>query len=171
MKTFAIHENLLVKHSDHFKAAASGSWSESESRRVEFEDWSPDVFAIFDHFLYSGKIFSARDNDYNKDPYTDKEWGRLGSAWRLGDMLLSTSFKDAVVDAMVTKLNYGIPRHLHLVFYTGGNSQSMARKLAVDVIVWKCPAGYFNKEHFGDASEEFRWDLLSRLGKVKDTGK
>lgn len=86
-------------------------------------------------------------------------------------MLLSTSFKDAVVDAMVTKLNYGIPRHLHLVFYTGSNSQSMARKLAVDVIVWKCPAGYFNKEHFGDASEEFRWDLLSRLGKVKDTGK
>jgi hypothetical protein len=67
----------------------------------------------------------------------DNEWVRIVNAWVLGEVLLSTSFKDAVVDAFIHKFASGI--HHSTGFYSAAyrysSKGSAIRKLLLDIAV------------------------------------
>ena len=102
-KTFYIHEHLLKRHSDFFTTGLSKPWIEHKEGSVRFPDDSPEYFDIFARFLYDGKIHSTKAGD-RAIICRDEEWLRLAESWILGDKLLSTTFKDAVMDALSQKL-------------------------------------------------------------------
>ena len=54
-------------------------------------------------------------------------------------MLFSSGFKDAIVDAMISKSaadKAGVPIFLHESIYHYGSESSLARTLVVDMAVW-----------------------------------
>lgn len=135
---------------------------------------------MFEHFVYTGKIFSEEDKvpgnnvvvnkavDGSRD-ITDQEWAMLGEAWGLGDRLLSVSFKDAVIDAMIAKLADeapAVPTNLHREVYHYGSEGSLFRQLVVNVAVeyWRCE-WFSQKDLLKDAAEEFRDDLICALAR------
>lgn len=109
-KTFTVHENLLVKHSDFFRTALNGRWAESKSHSLPLPEHDPDSFSVFTQFLYTGQVYTATDDE---DDLTvedgkvvrDKEWSRLNRAWKLGNCLLASSYKDAIADAVIAKMH------------------------------------------------------------------
>ncbi|KAK4952681.1 hypothetical protein LTR10_009487 [Elasticomyces elasticus] len=104
MKTFDVYQDVVVRHSEFFKAALKPeTWKEGQERSVSLPEDHAKYFEIFFHFLNSGRVFSDRD-DYNTETKVDYEWFQLINCWALGHKLLSTSFRDAVLDAITTKM-------------------------------------------------------------------
>lgn len=68
----------------------------------------------------------------------DEEWERLSTAWILRDRLLANSFKDAVVDAIIAKLNstYHHPADLQSQIYVASSKTAKIRKLIIDIAVF-----------------------------------
>ena len=104
------------------------------------------AFEDFHSFLSSGKVTSGEedeDADFDEDAEYDgmkgnEEWNRLIDSWVLGNVLLSGSFKDAVVDAMVHKVLWNsVPFDIHMVLYPNSSDSSPIRKLVVDITVHK----------------------------------
>jgi len=90
------------------------------------------AFESFQSFLYAGKIVLS---ETVVRPEEDKEWDNLADSWILGNSLLSGSFKDAVVDAIVHKLllEQSVPLDIHRVLYQNSSDSSPIRKLMVDI--------------------------------------
>lgn len=170
------HKNLLIRHSKFFSAALNGNWAESKDRKMSLPEGNPESFAILVQFLYSGRIYSARDGDIttNKDgKVSDKEWTRLVEAWIMGQSLLSTTFRDAVADAMVTRINEcdHCPTMLHTIVYKTGREDSAMRKLLVDVAVWQWPDAVFQSKPLEAGSEGFWRDIAIALSKIRCSGR
>lgn len=100
-ETFYLHEDAATKHSRFFAAALANGWKESEERTIRLPDEDPEDFSLFARFNYSGIIHSKREGDADEDG--DGEWVRLADSWILGDKLLATTFKDAIIDSIVQK--------------------------------------------------------------------
>lgn len=98
------------------------------------------AFEDFHSFLSSGKV-SSGEEDENAEfdgQKANEEWNRLIDSWILGNVLLSGSFKDAVVDAMVhTVLTSNTPFDIHVDLYQNSSNSSPIRKLVVDITVHK----------------------------------
>lgn len=134
-KKFYINPDLAIQHSEFFAAALQTDSEEAEPRTVRLPDLSDDVAATFENFqffLYAGKVVS-RQPDVRPDE--DEEWDRLAKSWILGNSLLSGSFKDAVVDAMVRKLLQSAPLDIYMDLYQNSSDSSPIRKLMVDIAV------------------------------------
>jgi hypothetical protein len=79
---------------------------EAEERIVRLPDLpanSATAFEDFHSFLYTGKVYSGVEGDEDQRN-RDKEWCHLGNCWILVEVLLSVSFKDVVVDAILEKI-------------------------------------------------------------------
>lgn len=66
---FYIQADLVVQHSEFFKAALKKGRKEAEERVVRFPDMpedSADAFEDFHSFLYTGKIYSGHKGEINK---------------------------------------------------------------------------------------------------------
>lgn len=137
-RSFA-HAGLLSQHSDFFQACLRNGWKEAEERIVrlpDLPDESATAFETFQSFLYTGKVHTAMTGEEN-EPGNDREWARLTNAWILGEVLLSVSFKDAVLDAIVHKMN-NTSRHpisMYRSVYKWSPTGCPARKLMVDIAV------------------------------------
>jgi len=111
-------------------------WKESKERIVRLPELPADSAAVFEDFLsflYTGKVYSIV-KDQGKDADGEEEFVRLGNAWILGEVLLSSSFKDAAVDAIVHKIaNDGcFPTFECLPIYSH-SAGSPVRRLMVDI--------------------------------------
>lgn len=135
-----MHEDLLSRHSEFFKAALTrGKWKEQQDRLVSLPEHNVEAFNIFQHFLYTGSIFSAREGDVTKtDTLRDREYSRFERCWKLGEQLMSTTFKDAITDALIAKVvsEDSYPAELYDSVYSALSSTSAIRKLFVDIAVW-----------------------------------
>lgn len=171
-KDFAVHKGLLIRHSDFFQAALTGDWKEKKDGAVPLPEQDPEIFKTFQHFLYSGQVCTSRDGDYhlNDDGSSrDKEWVRLAEAWVLGDAILSTSFKDAVVDAIIAKvinISYS-PTNLHTLVYPKSTVGAKIRTLLVDLAVWRWNRTFVPSPPPGD-SALFFYDAFLAINKIKD---
>jgi hypothetical protein len=110
---------------------------ESSERIVHLPDLPADSAAVFEDFLsflYTGKVYSIVKGQERKADGAE-EWVRLGNAWILGEVLLSTSFKDAVVDAMIHKISADecMPTFEILPIYRHSPAGSPVRRLMVDI--------------------------------------
>jgi hypothetical protein len=149
-KSFTIHRDLLVRHSEFFEAALRGEWREARNRTVDLQESSPQHFEVFYNFLYNGCIFTSKDGDFTPHKPgsftgSDAEWLRLGESWALGQKILSTSFKDAVTDATLTKISESgrYPLAIFSDVYHAGSGKSGLGRVLVDVAAWK-----WRREHF-----------------------
>ena len=68
-----------------------------EKHRLRAAEHSPEYFKIFVSFIYTGRIHTTTKST------TLSEWRLLSELWVLGQALESTTFRDAVVDAMVER--------------------------------------------------------------------
>jgi hypothetical protein len=98
---------------------------------------SATAFEDFHSFLYTGKVYTVIEDEENAADM-DKEWPRLANAWILGEVLLSTSFKDAALDALVHKLASGNVHSTDTFFaaYRYGSESSAIRRLVLDIAVY-----------------------------------
>lgn len=170
-QTFAVHKDLLTKHSEFFKAAANGEWKEGRENVVSLGSYKPENFKLFCDFLYTGRIFMAREGDRSGD--TDEEFIRTQSAWLMAQKLLSTSFKDALVDTLIAKCveEKFYPNSLHRAVYASGSSKSGMRKLLVDFHIWGTGAKRIEKVGFELESAEFYYDIAVARNKRKSAAK
>ena len=172
--TFDVYEDLLVRHSDFFSAALSKNWKEEE-RTVSLPEDRAAYFEVFFHFVNTGSIFSVREGDECKDEGgkdCDKEWARLIKCWILGQKLLSLTFKDAIVDAIVAKMQgHEHCNDLYTSPFKYNTPSTVLRKLLADIVVYMWP-----DEEFEEQSEnmskypEHLMDVAKALHKVKLTG-
>lgn len=162
-----MHERIIRVHSDFFLGCLRRGWRETEEATVRFPEDDPELFRIFADFVYSGQLDTVRHDD--RDDGFDDEWKRLGLCWALGEKLLSISFKDAVMDAIVDKIitRRTYPIDLHHTAYSNSSGGNKMRELLVDVAVW-C----WKKEDFKDQREkaegsEFFCDVSMRFCEMK----
>ncbi|KAF2774197.1 hypothetical protein EJ03DRAFT_346828 [Teratosphaeria nubilosa] len=113
MKSFSVHEALLVKHSEYFRMMLGEEWRESTTctHVVPMPEDDPASFELFAGFVYTGKVFSdapssatgvsAVSTEQDDDA---EEFERLARAWALGEKLMSITLKDAVTDATINKI-------------------------------------------------------------------
>jgi len=112
---------------------------------IELTETDPEFFVVFKNFIYEGKIYSQGDDDMHemiggaRARPADREWDRLCNCWLLGEHLVSTSFKDAIVDAIQAKMKEEecYPLDIHRAIYAKGSCSSRLRNLLVDIAVWE----------------------------------
>ncbi|OQO09939.1 hypothetical protein B0A48_04294 [Cryoendolithus antarcticus] len=129
-----------------------------------------DLLGILSRFVYSGKISSRReaDADIDVDTPEDPEWARLFSAWKLGARLQSTSFMDAVSDAIVAKLPVSmIAASLDGELLAHAGQESAMRKLLVEIVALAWTDESFELENLRAGDEHFRLMTLLLLGKTR----
>lgn len=168
---FVVHKDLLAKHSEFFRAALCKEWKEGQEKKVPLEEQDPEIFQIFQHFIYSGCICSNKNGDSGPDSEVswDVEWERLGNAWVFGEVILSTSFKDAVVDAIIAKTvtNGRHPTGLQNLIYPVSPSKAGIRTLILDLAVYA-----WTEDCLEDPDQPcgFLYDLAIAFLKMKTNG-
>lgn len=75
-------------------------WREAQKREIRFEEQTPDAFEVYLRWVYSHRIVVSRvaEESIAKSRYCSI----LCRAYILGDILLDSDFKDAVLDALAT---------------------------------------------------------------------
>lgn len=175
-KTFVLHQELIVRHSQFCASALSKDWRERKEGHIALETDDPEIFEVFRQFLYSGNIFSIKDGDLAESTggskkQDDQEWLRLGQCWILGDKLISTSFKDAVTDALIIKMrdsNYH-PTQLYRAIYRESAGPCGMRKLMADIAAYEWDQETLSKcDRSSDLAEFFYDVMLAQKAKEDD---
>ncbi len=145
VQTFTIHESLLLERSEFVRAAVTGEWKEGQERLIVLPHQEPETFALYQQWLYIGTITSQNGDD------RDDEYQLLVKAYVLGEQFLDIEFKDAVVDAIVCKLDKTKmfdPRLTHAV-YDNTPARSPLRRLWQDVYMWLGVTSWLDEEVLG----------------------
>jgi hypothetical protein len=93
---FRIHIDLAKRHSDIMVSQIDISPTTENPKLRITVDFAHHL-KLFVAFLYTGRVYSILE-DVSERP---QEWRLLTELWSLGHDLGSTTFRDAVVDAMV----------------------------------------------------------------------
>lgn len=174
---FPVHKALLVRHSEYFAAALGKGWKEGKGRYVTLDCGVTEQFKAFCNFLYTGKIYTMLDENMAGELSSGQscEWKALCDLWIFGEERLSTSFKDAVVDAMIAKVisNEGVPNCYAPTIYQYSAETSSVRRLLVHIGVWDISAGNLasTERPSHPAAVEYLYDLAVALDQLKDTGR
>jgi hypothetical protein len=175
---FHIHADLATQHSEFFNAALKHGWKEASERVVRLPDLpgkSANGFENFHSFLYTGKVYSGYDGEVNR-PDWDEEWLRLTYSWIIGEVLLSTTFQDAVVDAIIQRMTVkqDVPLDMYEGIYLHSSNASPIRKLMVDIVVQKWRAKHISDVDTDDdpaMQAKFLQDVAVALFEVKALSK
>lgn len=177
-ETFVIAQEALSRHSEYFEDILALKKAGSGAYEVCLMDAEFEIFNIFRHFVTSGRIYSAHDDDFSaadsgsEGGGTDREWGRLIDAWVLGERLQSCSFKDAVVDTIIDKVvkEDCYSPDMHEDIYPQSNQRSAIRKLVVDMSIWAHAEDTLARQQYSKTMSRFYYDLAVALNSVKDGG-
>lgn len=58
-KHYNIHAGLLKHYSSFFRRGLSAGWSEATTRTFTLTEDDPNIFQLFFHWIYSGKLYST----------------------------------------------------------------------------------------------------------------
>ncbi|KAF1358358.1 hypothetical protein EJ07DRAFT_125033, partial [Lizonia empirigonia] len=121
---YHLHWALLIQHSDYFKKALNGPWTEAQEGVIHLDDVESGPFDIFVDWLYSKKV--PLEDDYHNKPTGDDNRDMIElKAIVLGDRLLAPVFAKAVQRHFVDK---------HLANWA--TSSRMCKAPSFDVIVY-----------------------------------
>lgn len=56
-REFHVYKSLLEHHSSYFRTALKPTWKEGATRVVKLPEDDPDIFAIFFHWIFTGKLY------------------------------------------------------------------------------------------------------------------
>jgi len=106
-----VHQDLLCCHSDFFKKACSGDWTEARERIVRLADTNVAFFQIYVENLYRastdpgiyeqmGYVLRPVHDPYSGFVNTDEVVSHMCRLWALGDFLQDACFQITVVDEL-----------------------------------------------------------------------
>jgi hypothetical protein len=159
-ESFVVHELAICDRSPFFANAMKPEWASArpDPRVIELPDDDPAAFALYMSYLYSRQLpilcdtacppgNSSLPMDPNGDEDENEGFHTLSYAYVLGERLLDTGFKNAIIDAYVlyargspaasqhTKRLY--PSNADIcILYSGTAETSPIRRLLVDI--WSC---------------------------------
>lgn len=107
LETFTIHRDLLSHFSQILEIKTEDVAAEDST--IILSGCHSEILHIFNHFVYSGQIFGAKEDDLESNPSvgeypSDSEGTRLTNAWILANHIGSIAFKDACTDALLPRL-------------------------------------------------------------------
>ena len=101
-KDFLVHRNILTRHSAYMQEALMGDWKEAITGIIPLSDDKPDVIELYQKWLYTGCIFSEPPRGVLQEG--GGEYEKLVNGYILGEKLLDSTFKDCVIDAIISLL-------------------------------------------------------------------
>lgn len=151
VEKFLVRKDIAIRHSKVLEKALNpeSDWKEADENVFRLPEESPEAFQVFLTFLDTGVIhldhFREPDEDGSKRGKLseDYEWNYIAEAWLFGDRILSVSFKDAIVDKVISLVSeHGkVPTSLHRDIYKGSAFGSGMRKLLVDIAAYSWFSG------------------------------
>ena len=170
-ETFAIHQNVVSKQSAFVRLALQGNWQEAKSRVIPLPDDDPKTFEIYQAWLYDRKIYT--DRWIVGFTGLDTEPRRLLKAWILGDKLLDTNFKDALMDALIGRLSdteaFAAFRAATSFIYTRTPDGSAPRRLLTDIYTYHGASWWVDELMHSGLQETYAVDFLRDLSKTQLT--
>lgn len=139
------------------------NWTASQERIIRLPDHCPSTFAVYQDFMYSGRISSQTQ------PPSVKEWSVLVDCYALGQQILDSDFKDAIVDAFIEKSEGEevCPVHLTKRIYDATPKLSPLRQLIVAMHKYRGSEGWFKEKSRKYYNEEAMFDICKELMSVR----
>lgn len=158
---FLIHRPILTRRSAFMKEALEGEWKEARSGVIAMPDDEPEIVALYQKWLYSGRVFSKPPRSVGTQGDV-KEYEKLVKCFVLGEKLLDGTFKDCVVDTIVSVL---VATHLFdptltELIYENTPPSSPLRKLWQDVYIFCGSTSWLDDRH--GIHSDFVLDLSRR---------
>ncbi|TIA22398.1 hypothetical protein D6C81_03415 [Aureobasidium pullulans] len=94
-KSYSLHKDLLCFYSDYFRAAFNGSFKEATDGKIELMDVEPEVFDIFQVWLYLRRL-QTPENAFTC-------FMRLAQLWVFGDKHQVPLLQNEVMDDIFAK--------------------------------------------------------------------
>ena len=174
---FFVHKSHLESTSAFFRAALQNRWQKGKKREIVLPEDKPDSVHQYLHFLYTGKIachdLDAQSRSVHDDH--DPEGDLLIDLYVLGEKYQDSCFKNALMDAIISKSDTADPQGLNWYFtkatvddiYNNTTSSSPIRKLVVDQHV-----AYGERHWLADSINhpDFLLDLARKLLDVQRDG-
>ena len=123
-REFKVDRRRLGNSSMYLEKTLEQDWEEGQKKRVPLEDVEPHTLRCYLHLLYTGTILCCEQVDAtesknleNYDPIFQgstsiedldmhtQEYDLLANLYVLGERLMDGRLKDAVVDAIIAKVN------------------------------------------------------------------
>lgn len=142
---FHVHESLLRSRSKFFDAALNKCWQEGKAGRLELPEDEPEIFEIYQNFLYTRTLPIKEANRELKlrDDENHPEYFALALFYVFGEKVQDVNFKNAAIIGILKRMQepvrnnqcwYPVTKVVDII-YTGTMPGSPARKLMVDVHV------------------------------------
>ncbi|KAJ5389603.1 uncharacterized protein N7496_000671 [Penicillium cataractarum] len=165
---FHVHEDLLRESSQFFDKAMGAGWKESQDRKITLPSDEPAIVALYVYWLYYGAIPMSPEVTFKSAKLDDL---RHVKAWILVDKLIDTKFQNAVIHAILERVNTptknGTPINVSrgAVNYAFENTMKGAsiRRLFVDSYCWNTERDVTS---FWKTEEDIPHDFLVQAVKV-----
>lgn len=165
-RVFYIHKNVLGKSSAFLQKRMKTEWSGTSPRPIDLTDEDPDNFEIYLQWLYSQMIAMSQ---YPED--SDKDFDVFAQLYLLGEKLMDCTFQNRVLDAIIHMMEetvrYPSDDFISKI-YKGTVKASPARKLMVDIWVYKARLTWNVANTVEDAGAEFANDVIAAFIKYCD---
>lgn len=160
---FALHAQPVQEHSEFARLALEKEWKEAQERVIPLPDDDPEVFKLYQQWIYYKRIFSTPSTSSAKAD--SGAYPVLVKAYLLGQKLLDGNFKDAMIDCIVEKLYTSATFDIKLtsLVYDATPPKSPLRKLLLDIYVWCGDPTWLDEEQLGEfVNAEFAVELSKR---------
>jgi len=172
-ETKLFHRNLLMSVSGFFAAGLTSSFKEASTGIFELEEEDSATFSVFEQWVYRNQLFIKNPITSSPDLFSDteddqQEWECLPRLYTLGERLDAPRFKDAVVSAIIEKVNESkvVPDNWAAYVYQNTVSACALRRLIVDFHVFAHQFKLLKKGACPDAEEpemQFVQDAIARM--------
>jgi hypothetical protein len=160
-ETKIFHKNLLMSISGFFATGLTSSLKEAETGVFELEEEDSATFSVFEQWVYRDRLFIKKTNtsspsSSSSDAEDDQqEWECMPRLYTLGERLDAPRFKDAVISAIIEKVNETkvIPDNWATYVYQNTVSACALRRLIVDFHVFAHQGKLLEKGACPDAQE------------------
>jgi hypothetical protein len=163
-QTFHVHDQLIRARSPFFDKALSHDWKEKTERMVELPTADPMAFNLYMDFIYS-KCIILDPTQGDSEQYSE----RLGLAYSLGDILLDTDFKDAVIDVILHRVLAGhdYPFSLNKYAFEHTPAEWPLRQLLTDLLALRGQESWLTEENMKLLTEEALQETLKAMFRNK----
>jgi len=150
---YSVIESAIRKSSKFFDNAMKPEWADSrpDPRVVDLSDEDVEIFEVYLHWLYFKTLPTVCMDDIGRS----SEYLLLAECYIMGEKIMDTGFKNAVLEALVDKERsppfYGsrLPsKGAICIIYEGTREGSPARRLLVDM--WAASAGEKCAQHIDE---------------------
>lgn len=168
-KSFLVHEGVITKRSDFFRAACNHDFKESRERTIRLPTMSVATFENFLHWLYTGEVLvMTADEDGPDDRDGHIRFVRLAKLYVAADIFDARVLRNHVIDEMVnlTSITNRTPGIGAIrVAYNMTPSTSKLRQLIVDNYLCGLKAPDWLEQNRTQLPQDFIFDLA--VGKIR----